>query len=221
MEFNLLKVANAVAMPVSSINAEVDEFRVSHPRFSREKLAKEFSKKIIRNYTSLGVATALPSVIPGIGTAAQLAIEGGTITGDLAIMLRWMHKLCYGVGIIYGRDMSLEGNQDFLKILGLWSGVIKAAQPAVRKVAEKVAIAQFNKRVSGKLLSKINQYVGAQILTKYGSKRGIIAIGKLIPFGIGAGVSGGFNNLTMRAFANSAISYYSSDEENIQYEIIE
>jgi hypothetical protein len=75
-------------------------------------------------------------------------------------------------------------------------------------VAAKVATAQFNRRVSGEALRRINQRVGTTIVTKYGTKRGGIALGRLIPFGVGAVVGGSFNWVTMRSFANAAKRYY-------------
>ncbi len=58
---------------------------------------------------------------------------------------------------------------------------------------------------------KINRKVGTTIFTKYGAKRGGIAVGRLIPFGVGALVGGGFNLATMKKFKRNAINYFSSD----------
>ena len=57
--------------------------------------------------------------------AAQIATEAGAITVDLAIMLRWMAAMICGIGHIYGRDIETEFNQNFVKVLGLWCGVLK------------------------------------------------------------------------------------------------
>ena len=75
----------------------------------------------------------MPSTIPGVGTAAQIGIEAATISGDLALMLRWMAGTCYGVGLIYEKDIESEFSQEFLKILGLWSGVIESAKIGTEK----------------------------------------------------------------------------------------
>ena len=83
-----------------------------------------------------------------------------------------------------------------------------------------MAAAQFNKNVSGKVLQRINQRVGTTILTKYGTKRGGVALGKLIPFGIGAAIGGTFNFYTMNHFKKAAIQYY-KDGEDTQYVLYE
>lgn len=218
MEINLVSIIQAVAPSNEHIAQEVSELKYLNPNLSNDKLALRWGKRIRNNYTSVGVATALPSAIPGIGTVAQIAIEAGTISADLALMLRWMGKLCMGIGMIYGNNPNLSINQDLVNILGLWCGVIDVAKNATKRVGTKVVVAQFNKRVTGKALAKVNKRVGTTIVTKYGSKRGGVALGKLAPFGVGAVIAGGFNYFTFNEFMKSAIDYYKNDKDYIMFE---
>ncbi len=217
---DLLTIINTVSPSYKSLQKEVKELKESYPNKSKKELATKYGNRLRRKYTSVGVVSALPSTIPGIGTAAQIGIEAATISGDLALMLRWMAGTCYGVGLIYEKDIESEFSQEFLKILGLWSGAIESAKKGTEKIATKVAIAQFNKRVSGKTLQAINRKVGTTIFTKYGTKRGGIALGKLIPFGVGALVGGSFNFVTMNNFKKKSITYFQSDE-GTEYAIYE
>lgn len=219
-KFDLLYIINAVAPKYEDIALEIEELRKSNPKLNKSELSKKFARKIRNQYTSVGVVTALPSAIPGLGTAAQIAIEGGMISGDLLVMLRGMSKMCYGIGMINEKDMTQGFNQDFIKILGMWSGVIVPLKTATEKIGTKVAFTQFNKHISGKMLQKINKKVGTTILTKYGTKRGGVALGRMIPFGVGAIVGGTFNYTTMKGFSVAAISHYQSDD-NQEYIIIE
>ena len=220
MEINLVSIIDSLAPSNEYIAQETEELKYLNPKLSNDELARKCGKRIRNNYTSVGVATALPSAIPGIGTAVQVAIEAGTISADLALMLRWMGKLCKGISIIYGNNPTLSINQDLVNILGLWSGVIDVAKNATKRVGTKVAVTQFNKRVTGKALAKVNKRVGTTIITKYGTKRGGIALGKLIPFGVGAAVAGGFNYFTFNSFMKSAIDYYKNDYDYIVFEEI-
>lgn len=218
MEISLVSIIQSLAPSNEHITQEIEELKYLNPTLSNDLLAKKWGKRIRNNYTSVGVATALPSSIPGIGTAAQIAIEAGTISGDLALMLRWMGKLCKGISIIYGNNPSVSINQDLVNILGIWCGVIDVAKNATKRVGTKVAVVQFNKRVSGKALTKVNQRVGTTVVTKWGTKRGGIALGKLVPFGVGAVIAGGFNYFTFNGFMKSAIDYYKNDNDYILYE---
>jgi hypothetical protein len=210
---DLITIVNAVAPSYETIRTEITELRISYPTKTNQELAEIYGNRLRKKYTSVGVASSLPSVIPGLGTAAQIAVEASTISADLALMLRWMAANCYGIALIYDKDITNDFNQEFVKILGIWCGVIKAAQQVTTRILTKAAVVQFNKNVSGKILQKINQKVGFTLLTKYGTKRGGIALGKLIPFGIGAAIAGTFNYITMNSFKKSAIEYFGADED--------
>jgi len=212
----IVKLTATFSPKFESIQRDIEDFRKAHPDKTTEQLAEKYGDSICWKYCSVGAASALPSTIPGLGTAAQIATEAGSISTDLALMLRWMGSMTYGIGLLYDRDIKTNFNQDYVKVLGLWCGVLKSAEGATKRVATKVAISQFNK-VPGKIFQKINQKVGTTILTKYGTKRGGIAVGKLVPCGVGVLVGGSFNLATMKAFKKKAIAHFSGSGDSELY----
>jgi len=52
-----------------------------------------------------------------------------------------MAKICYCIGAINNKNMEQGFNQDFIYILGIWSGVIMSTKIATEKIGTKVAIA--------------------------------------------------------------------------------
>jgi hypothetical protein len=212
-EHPIVKITSTLTPKFADIQRDVDDFKKGNSELSQNDLAGKYCDNICWKYSSFGAATALPGVIPGLGTLTQIATAGVTISGDLALMLRWMGSMTYGTALIYNRDIESNFNQDFVMVLGLWCGVLKAAEQASKRIATKVAVAQF-KRVPGKIFQKINQKVGTTILTKEGTKRGGIAVGKLVPFGVGAIVGGSFNLVTMKSFKKHSIQYFSSSENS-------
>jgi hypothetical protein len=193
------------------IGREINDFRTAHPNLTRDQSAHKWGNKICWLYASEGAATALPGVIPGLGTLAQLSVEGAAVSADLAYMLRCMASMVMGIGHIYERDVSSPFNQEFVRVLGVWCGVLSLGKETTGRIASKVAIAQF-KRVPGEVFKRINRRVGTTIVTKYGTKRGGIAVGRLIPFGVGVLVGGSFNLATMKGFKRAAINYYRTDD---------
>ena len=188
------------------------EYRKAHPSWTRDELAEKWADRICWLYASEGAVSALPGAIPGFGTGVQIGIEGGAITADLFYMIRCMAGMVSGVAIIYDRGIRTYFNDEFLKILGLWCGVLLPVGETTVRIASKIAIAQF-KRVPAEVFKKVNRKVGVTILTKYGTKRGGIAVGHLIPFGVGALVGGAFNLATMKGFKVVGIKYFKSDDE--------
>lgn len=191
---------------------DIQDLQKAHPKLNKLQLAHKYADKICWLYTSEGAATALPGVIPGLGTGIQIAVEGGVITTDLAYLLRCMARMVIGIGIIYDRDMALPFNQEFVRVLGLWCGVLSLSKETAVRISSKIAIAQF-KRIPAEIFKKINRRVATTIVTKYGTKRGGVAIGKLVPFGVGVLVGGGFNLATMKGFKKAAINYYKTDND--------
>lgn len=203
--------------PISTdVARHIIDMRSAYPLMSKDELASKWADQICWRYASEGAVTALPGAIPGLGTVAQMGIEAGAISADLAYMLRCMAGITIGVGQIYERDTDASFNQDFVRVLGLWCGVLSLGKEATVRVTTKIAIAQF-KRVPAEIFKRINQKVGTTIVTKYGAKRGGIVVGRLIPFGVGAVVGGGFNLATMMGFKKAAVNYYKSDD-SILYE---
>ncbi|MDR6841548.1 hypothetical protein [Pseudoxanthomonas sacheonensis] len=205
-----MKLISAVQPDADDVRRHIVDLRSAHPKLTRGELAEKWADRICWRYASEGAATALPGAIPGIGTGVMVAVEATAISTDLAYMFRCMAGMAIGIGIIYDRDVNASFNQDFVRVLGLWCGVLTLGKETAARLATKVAIAQF-KKVPAKIFSKINQKVGTTIVTKYGAKRGGVAVGRLIPFGVGALVGGGFNLATMKGFKRAAIKYYATD----------
>lgn len=199
----------------SSIKRDVADYRKSRPKDTRVELANNWADRTCWLFAAEGAATALPGAIPGLGTVAQVAVEAGGISADILYMFRCMAGMTTGVGMIFERDVESYFNQEFVKVLGLWCGALQVAKEGTKRIGTKVAVAQF-KKVPGEIFKQINKRVGTTILTKYGTKRGGIAVGKLIPFGVGALVGGGFNLATMKGFKAASIRYFENANQSLE-----
>ncbi|NDI98196.1 EcsC family protein [Flavobacterium sp. LaA7.5] len=209
MDFN--KIIHKVTPAYHDVRQNVNKLRFSHPGMPASEMSRLYIKKIRNKYTSVGAVTALPGIIPGLGTATQIAVEAGSISADLVLMLRWMASICYGTSLIYGRDIEKEFETEFAIVLGIWSGVIKSGDTtAIRSTA--ITTAHFDKHFNDRLGNRVNQKIGQKLIATYGSKRGGAALGKLIPFGIGAAVGGTFNYVTMKSFGKVADDYFKSHQ---------
>ena len=207
MDFN--KIIHKVTPAYHNVRQSVNKLHFSNPGMPAGDLSRLYIKKIRNKYTSVGAVTALPGIIPGLGTATQAAIEAGSISADLIIMLRWMASICYGTALIYGKDIEKEFETEFATVLGIWSGVIKNGN-AITYKSTAITTAHFNNHINDRLGNRVNQKIGQELIVKYGSKRSGAALGKFIPFGVGAVIGGTFNYVTMKNFGNIADSYFKS-----------
>lgn len=208
----------AVSPSFKELRDDLRDFKSSNWDLSMDDLAEKYADKICWKYASVGAASALPAVIPGIGTGTQIAIEATSVGAELMLMIRWMASMTYGIGLIYSRDIETNFNKEFVMVLAKWCGVLVPVNNAAGLLAVKIAQAQVNK-IPGTLFIKINQRIGATFVTKYGVKRGGIAIGKIIPFGVGSIVAGGFNLATMKAFKKKSIEHFKT-KPNAEFTVV-
>lgn len=163
------------------VRAWVEELRAENRELGREALADYIGDYIVWTYAKQGASLALPGAIPGLGTVVQVATDLTTVGVDLSLMVRNQTYLVFALGEclgIRGRETLI---QDALICIGLWSKALVLTKSGAIRMGAKVAEANFRKRVPGELFQAINRRVGTTVLTKYGTKRGGVAIGTFDP----------------------------------------
>lgn len=209
---DLMMLIKPLAPDYRDIKKEVDLLKVNHPHKTPEQLSKLYIKKVRNKYTSVGVAGALPGIIPGAGTVLQIVVEAGTVSVDVAVMLRWMAGICYASSYIYGTGTEEDFENEFANVLSVWCGLATAEKAALYAGEASVTTEHFDQYLTAKLRNRMNQKIGKKLIAKYGSKRSGIFFGKLIPFGIGAVVGGTFNYVTMKKFGKAADGYFKTKQ---------
>jgi len=191
----------------TEIQQQVNRLKFENPGKSPQELSRLFINKARNKYSSVGAVTALPGVIPGLGTVTQIVFEAGAISADVALMLRYMAGICYGTGLLYGYDIKDDFEGEFTLVLGIWAEVL-IPEKAALATGEKITIGHFDKHITGRIRNRMNQKIARKLVVKYGSKRGGTALGRLIPFGVGAVVGGTFNYITLQKFGKAAENYF-------------
>ena len=209
----LLSLIGKLAPDRAKVSEWVQELKKENPDLTKKELADYIGDRLVWTYAKQGAALALPGAIPGLGTVVQIAAEVGAFSVDIALMVRNQCYLVFALAECFGLRGRETLVRDTLICMGLWTKTLRLTKEGAVRIGTKVAEAHFRKRFPAKILQAINKKVGRTILTKYGTKRGGIALGKLIPFGVGAVVGGGFNYLVMRAFKRSCMRYMSLKAE--------
>lgn len=191
------------------IERRVRVLKTEEPNLDSRELARRTVRKTTARVTGVGVVAALPGAVPGFGTAAQIAVTGTTISGETWAILRNLTAMQLIVAGLFGHDVRDADRRDELLIVwGLETGAIIPATEAGKRIGTKVAVSQFNRRVSGSILARINRKLGTTVLTKWGTKRGGVALGRLIPLGVGTTIGGAVNYATARSFGAALMRYY-------------
>lgn len=169
-----------------------------------------------------GVVASLPGAIPGLGTVAQIAVMGGSALPETILLLRKMAHLQLCAAYACGKPIRSMTDPDrvhpdrieeFGVVMGLMTGAILPAKEAAKKFGNKFVTVQISRNLPSSVLRTINRRVGFTLLTKFGTKRGGIALGRVIPLGVGAVIGGAMNYHAIHQFSQSALRFYTEDGE--------
>lgn len=204
----LLPLIESVAPAQIYVKKWVHEIRAGNPTFTPEETAAYATDRILRLYAKQGVATALPGIVPGVGTAAQIGVTLGALGVETGVFIRNAAWLVYATGEIHGFSDPEALRRDALFCLGLWSGALSFDQNLKLKTEAGEVVADLGDTFSSDVLMSLNLTIGSKLLMKYGAQRSAVSIGRLAPFGIGLAIGGGFNYLTMRGFSEQVSAYF-------------
>lgn len=159
-------------------------------------LEREFRTVVGASGAVSGGAAAAPGVSTGLGIAASVADAGGF----LAVAALHVFSLAEVHGV---------PAEDLARRKTLFYGVLlgESAQATLQKAAGRTGAHWARKvvaKVPGSSLARVNAILGRNFVTKYGTKQGILVLGKAVPFGIGAAIGASGNAIFAQAVIKSA-----------------
>ncbi|QHC68654.1 hypothetical protein GSU68_17300 [Rathayibacter sp. VKM Ac-2759] len=163
--------------------------RQRHPDASPAEVVRTLEKMYRAALSGSGAAVGAAAAVPGIGTGAALALSGGEMLSSLELTTLFALSLASIHGV---RVDELERRRAL--VMGIVVG--GGGAEAISKVAGRTG-PHWAKNIIAKVpvskLNQINKILGRHFVTKYGTKQGIIVLGKVVPFGLGAAIGGGAN----------------------------
>ena len=184
----------------------VESLRRNNPHLSDAQLLKKVDLAFSSAVTSTGAATGAVAAAPGVGTAAGLLAAAGDTSWFFAA------ASAYVLSDAELRGVQVESfeHQRALVLMVLAGGggssfVTKAAGRTGPHLGKVVTNA-----VPLSTIRSMNKVLGAHFVTKYGTKRGIIAIGKVAPFGVGFAIGAGGNLVMARGVIRTARRMFDS-----------
>ncbi len=183
---------HAIQVAASATGDEAERVRTVTRAFAREMAA-------------VGAVAGAAAAVPGAGAV--------TFAGTTAVELGWFTArsadLILSVAAVHGQtEASVEQRRAWiLSVLAFGNG----ASGSFTKLAGELGKG-LGKRGTGAIptesLRAINRALGRTIVTKYGTKRGVVALGRALPLGIGAAVGGGANYAFARSIARQADTFF-------------
>jgi uncharacterized protein (DUF697 family) len=166
-----------------------------------EELAQSYSKKsktvdeAINKLISWQITkSATSGFLTGLGGLITLPVA---IPANIASVLYVQLRMIAAIAHMGGYDLRNDKVKTFVYMCICGNGV-KDILKEVGIVFGKKLTTTMIEKISGKIITKINQKVGFRLLTKFGNK-GVVNLGKLVPFagGIVGGTVDGISTATI------------------------
>lgn len=177
-----------------AVDPFIHSLRTRNPTATREELLKKLDMYLMSTVTSSGAATGGAAAVPGVGTAASLGLVGG----DTGVFLTTAAMYVLATSRIHGVDPGHIEHQRALVLAVLGGG---SGAATVGRIAERTG-GYWGKTLANSVplstIRAINKVLGRNFVTRYGSRTGILVLGKAAPFGVGAVIGAGGNLVMAR-----------------------
>jgi hypothetical protein len=166
----------------------VQRLRRVHPDKSPEELVSYLNKTYIATVTASGTGTGMASVVPNGFVQIPVAIA------DLAAFLEASVLYVLALAEIYGVHVEDLERRRFLVTVALLGN---SATTTVTQALGKKTIPFWSAKIINKIpmsaINTANKVLGPRFITKYGTKQGVLVLGKQLPLTLGVVVGAGGN----------------------------
>lgn len=170
-----------------------------------EPVVDRIVRKYLRELATVGAVSGGTAAMPGAGTASAAAIS----SVDLAFSVGKLCEMVLAIGVAYGHDMdSIDRRRAFvLSVLAAGNGAAAGIDTAAGRLGAAGG-ARVLAKIPEEALGNVNAILGTRLVTKFATEQGLIRLGRLVPFGIGAAVGGAGNALLVRSVAGAARLFF-------------
>lgn len=177
----------AVSRPV--VLAHLRRLRRTRPHATPEELLRALERHYLTTVAASGGAAGAVAVVPAVGQAAGLAINVAEI--PVFIEATVVFALAYAeIHDVQIDELERRRTLVYAVLLG------QSATAPIRAAAGRIGPHWGRAIVRGidmNAIRAVNKVLGRNFVTKWGTKQGILVLGREIPLGIGAAVGAGGN----------------------------
>ena len=172
------------------VRENIARARHREPDATPAEVISALERMYVSALTGTGAAVGATAAAPAVGTGIALALSAGEAFSSLELSTLFV----LSVAEVHGIQLD-EIERRRTLVMGILLGQ-SGSTTIVGKVAERTGQhwgRQLVSKVPMTTLKQINKVLGKNVITKYGTKQGIIVLGQVAPFAIGAVIGGGAN----------------------------
>ncbi|HUQ61224.1 hypothetical protein [Lentzea sp.] len=179
----------AIGLQTPLVRKNIARARQRNPEATPAEVVGTLEKMYVSALAGTGAAVGGAAAAPGVGTGIALALSAGEAFSSLELSALFV----LSIAEVHGVPLD-EVERRRTLVLGILLG--ESGSKTIGKVAERTGqhwARQLVNAVPMATLKQINKVLGKNFVTKYGTKQGIVVLGRAVPFGIGALIGGGAN----------------------------
>jgi hypothetical protein len=173
--------------------------RRARPSASPAELIGLLEKRYLATVTSSGAAAGAAAAVPGVGTGVALALGGG----EVAAFFEATALFALALAEVHGVQVTdLERRQALITAVVLGDNGALLAEKLTGRPGQDWA--QLLPELPISAITAINNALGPWLVRTFGRKEGLLALGRAIPFGVGAAIGAAGNQALGRAVVDTA-----------------
>ncbi len=185
----------AVGMHQPVVDAYLRRARQRRPDATPAELITSIERQFLAALTSLGGAGGAAAAVPGPWSAGSVALN----IAEVSAFLEASACFVLAVAEVHGvRVDDLERRRTLVTAVLLGNSGATFVQKAAGRTAPHWGKA-IVKGIPMSAIQSANRVLGPRFITKYGTKQGLLVLGRQVPFGIGAVIGAGENAALGRA----------------------
>lgn len=185
----LAMLDKALALQAPLTEHHIARLRRNRPEATPREIVARLNTELRAATISAGVGVGAVAAAPTVGTGVALALSGAEAVAFLNATVLYILARGEVQGITI-EDVERRRTLVMAVMLG------DAGAKGVGKVAERTGqhwARQVVRAIPRSKILAVNKVLGRNFVTKYGTKQGILVLGRVIPFGIGAVIGGTAN----------------------------
>lgn len=165
-----------------------------------DALTRSFSREL----GAAGAAAGAAAAAPGVGTMATLAAT----TAELGWFTARAGDLILTIAALHGRpDPTVDERRAWVLAVLIYGSSARDEFTSTINQAS-TGLDPVSRRLPLTTLQTANRLMSRTLVRRYGTRRGLVALGRILPVGIGAAIGGSANFVAIRSLAQSADEFF-------------
>lgn len=178
----------------------VAHLRRNRPDATPHQIVGRLNAELRAATISAGVGVGAAAAAPGVGTGVALAVSGGETVAFLNAAVLYILARAEVQGI---KIQDVERRRTLVMVIMLGDAGAMKIVPVAERTGQHWS-RQIVQGIPQSKINAINKVLGPYFVTKYGTKKGIVVLSKVVPFGIGAVIGGTANGLSSQGIIKAA-----------------